>query len=84
MESPLARRGVSGFSCSTVTEGALPTWGSVPESERGPADLVDAFNSGARVGGNKVPTGEVFLPVGLLGKGDEVANLVDSSLTGKW
>ena len=35
------------------------------------------------MGGYKVPPGESFLYVGLLGKGDEVANLVDSSLTGK-
>ena len=53
------------------------------EGERGPADPVDAFKSGARVGGNKMLTGEGFLPVGLLGKGDEVANFVDFSLTGK-
>ena len=66
---------MSGFSCSTVAEGALRTWGSVREGERGPADPVDAFKSGARVSGNKVPTGEGFLSVGLLGKGHEVANL---------
>ena len=53
------------------------------ESERGYADPVDAFESGARVGGNKVPAGEGCLPASLLGKGDEVANLVDSSFTGK-
>ena len=58
-------------------------WGSVREGERGPADQVDAFKSGVRVGGNKVPPGEGFLPVGLLGKGGEVAILVDSSLKGK-
>ena len=58
-------------------------WGSVREGERGPADPLGAFKSGARAGGDKVPTGEGFLPVGLLGKGDEVANLVESSLTGK-
>ena len=83
MESPLVRRAVPGFSCSTVAEGAQRTWGSVRESERGPADPADAFKSGARLGGDKVPTGEGFLPVGLLGKGDDVANLVDSSLAGK-
>ena len=60
---------MSGFSGSTVAGGALPTWGSVHEGEKGPADPVDAFKSGARVGGNKVPTGEGFLPVGLLGEG---------------
>ena len=83
MESPLARRVVSGFFCSTVAEGALRTWGIVGEEERGPADTVDAFKSGARMDGNKVLTGEGFPPADLLGKGDEVANLVDSSLTGK-
>ena len=46
-------------------------------------DPVDAFKSKARVGGNKLPTGEGFLPVDLLGKGDDVANLVDSCLTGR-
>ena len=44
---------------------------------------VYAFKSGARSGGKKVPTGEGFLPVDLLEKGDEIANLVDTSLTGK-
>ena len=53
------------------------------ESERGPADPVDPFTSGARVGGNKVPTGENFLTVAPQGKGDEVANLVDSFVKGK-
>ena len=50
---------------------------------RGPADPAHAFKSGAPVGGNKLSTEEGFLPVGLLGKGDGVANLVGSSLTGK-
>ena len=54
------------------------------EDERGPADPADAFKSGDRVGDNKVSTGEGFLPVDLLGKGDEVVNPGDSSLTGKW
>ena len=53
------------------------------EGERGPADPVDAFKNGAQVGGNKVPTGEGFIPVGLVGKGDEAHNLVNSSLTEK-
>ena len=83
MESPLARREVSGFSCYTAAEGALCTWGSVREGQRGPLDPVDAFKSGARVGGCLVPTGDGFLPGDLLGKGDAAANLVDSSLTGK-
>jgi len=55
----------------------------VREDERGPADPVDVFKNGARVGGNKGSTGEGFRPVDLVGKGDEVANLVDSSLIGK-
>ena len=69
MESALHLRATSVFCCSTVAEDALRTWGSVREGERGPADLVDAFKSGARVGGDKVPTGEGFL-VGLMGKGE--------------
>ena len=35
------------------------------------------------MGGNNVPAGEGFPPVGLLGKGEEEANLVGSSLAGK-
>ena len=81
MLSQLARRAVSGFSFSTVAEGALRTWGRVREGERGPADPADAFTSGAWVGDNNVPTAEGFFRVGLLGKGDEVFKLVDSSLT---
>ena len=72
MESPLTRRTASGSSCSTRAEGAL--WGSVREYERGPADPVDNFKNGPRVGGNKVPTRE---------KGDEVAKNVDSSFIKK-
>lgn len=53
------------------------------DDERASEDPADDLKNGARVGGNKVPTGEGFLPVDLLRKGDEVANLVDSSLTGK-
>ena len=53
------------------------------EDQTGPADRVDDFRNGTRVGGDKAPTGESFLPVDLLGKEDEVANLVDSCLTGK-
>ena len=50
----------------------------------GPADPENDFDkNGARVVGNKVSTGEGFLPVGLPGKGDKVANLVDSSSKGK-
>ena len=53
------------------------------EDERGSADPADVFRSGARVGGNKNPTREGSFPLGHLEKGDEVANLVDSSLMGK-
>ena len=83
MQLPLARRAVSGFSCSTVADGALRTWVSVREGERGPADAVDAFKSEPPIVGTKLPTGGGFLPADLLGKGDEVANLVGSSLTRK-
>ena len=40
--------------------------------------------SGARVGGNIRPTREGSFAFALLGKGNEVANLDDSSLVGKW
>ena len=53
------------------------------EGETGPADPVDAFKSGPPVGGAKLSTDGGFLPADLLGKGDEVANFVGSSLTGK-
>ena len=79
----MARRAVSDLSGSTGAEGALRTWSGMREDKRGPGDPVDDFRNGARVGGNKVPTGEGFPPVDLVGKGDEVANLVDSSFTGK-
>ena len=39
--------------------------------------------SGARVGGNISPAQEGYFPLGLLEKGDEVANLLDSSLMGE-
>ena len=41
------------------------------------------FWSGARAGGNNVFTRKGSVPLGLLEKGDEVANLVDSSLMDK-
>lgn len=53
------------------------------EDEAGPVDPVDVFRNGARVGGNIVFTREGSFPLALLEKGDEVANLVDSSLMGK-
>ena len=48
------------------------------EDERGPADPVYDFESGAWTRGNKGFTGEGFHPVDLVGKGDKVASLVDS------
>ena len=53
------------------------------EDERGPANPADEIENGAPVGGNKGPTGGGFRPVDLVGKGDQVANIVDSSLIGK-
>ena len=44
---------------------------------------IDVFKSGARVGGNIGPTRGGSSPLALLEKGDEVANLDDSSLMGK-
>ena len=58
-------------------------WVSVHEDGAGPVDPVGVFMSGARVGGSICPTREGFVPLGLLEKEDEVANLVDSSLMGK-
>ena len=82
VESPLTRRAVSGFSSSAVAEEALRTWVSVRDGQSEPADPVYAFKSGPPVGGNKLFR-QVFLPAGLLGKGDEVSNLVGSSSTEK-
>ena len=48
------------------------------KDEAGPVDPVGVFGSEARPGGINVFTREVFFPSGLLEKGDEVANLVDS------
>ena len=42
---------------------------------RGHADPEHDFRNGARAGGNKVSTGEGFLSVDVVGKGDEVAHL---------
>ena len=47
------------------------------EDEAGPADPEGIFKSGARAGGNNTSTREGSFPLGLLKKGDEVANLVD-------
>lgn len=44
---------------------------------------VDDLKHGARGRGNKGPAGDDFFPVDLLGKVDEVANLVESSLIEK-
>ena len=86
MESPLAQRAVNGRcqgSAVPAAKGVLRTWTGVGVEERGPTDPIDDFRNGARVGGNKVSTGKGFLPVDLVGKGDEVANLAESSLIGK-
>lgn len=53
------------------------------EDEREPADPVDDFKHGIWVSGNNAPTREGSLPVNRLGKGDEIANLVDSFLIRK-
>ena len=47
------------------------------------ADPVGVFMSGARVGDNTSPTRGCSFPLALLEKGNEVANLDDSSLMGK-
>ena len=53
------------------------------EDKAGLADPVGVFMSGARVGGNIGPTRGGSFPLALLEKGNEVANLDDSSLMGK-
>ena len=73
---------VGSSSCSAGIDAARCTWVSVHEGEAGPADPVGVFRSGARVGGNKSPTREGSFPLGLSERGDEVADLVDSSLMG--
>ena len=55
----------------------------MPEDGAGPADPVGVFMSGARVGDNLSLAREGSFPLGPLEKGDEVANLIDSSLMGK-
>ena len=52
------------------------------EDKPGLADPVGVFMSGARVGGNTYPTRGGSFPLDLLEKGNEVANLDDSSLMG--
>ena len=47
------------------------------------ADPVVVFRNGGRMGGNKNPTREGSFPLGILQNGNEVADLVDSSLMGK-
>ena len=53
------------------------------EDKAGLADPVGDFMSEARVVGNIGPTREGSCPLVLLEKGNEVANLDDSSLMGK-
>ena len=50
------------------------------KDEAGSVDPVGGFWSGARGSGNNVFTREGSFPLCLLEKGDEIANLVDSSL----
>ena len=50
------------------------------KGEAGPVGLVGVFWSGARAGGNNAFTRGGSFPLGLLKKGDKVADLVDSSL----
>ena len=56
---------------------------SVREDKAGVADPVGVFMSGARVDGNIGPTRGGSFPSALLEKGNEVADLDDSSLMGK-
>ena len=53
------------------------------KDEAASVDAVGVFWSGARAGGNIGFTGKGSDPLGLLEKRDEVASLVDSSLTEK-
>ena len=53
------------------------------KDEAGSVDPVGVFRSGARGSGNNVFTRGGSFPLCLLEKGDEVANLVDSSLMEK-
>ena len=61
----------------------LRTWSGVREDERGSADPVDDLQNSDRVRGDKGSTGRGFRHVDLVGNGDGVANLVDTSLKGK-
>ena len=58
-------------------------WISLREDGAGPVYPVSVFMIGARVGGNIRPTRQGSLPLRLLEKGDDVANLDDSSLMAK-
>ena len=58
-------------------------WVSVLKDEAGSVDPVGVFWSGARTIGNNVFTRGGSFPLGILEKGDEGANLVDSSLMEK-
>ena len=55
----------------------------VGEDGAGLVAPIGVFKSGARVGGNIGPTRGGSSPLALLEKGNEVANLDDSSLMGK-
>ena len=53
------------------------------EDEAAPVDPVGVFSNGTRAGGNNCFTRGDSFPLGLLEKGDEVSNLVGSSLMEK-
>lgn len=52
------------------------------EDEIGSTDAVGTTSGTGHGWGAKMSTGDGFFPVDLVGKGDEVANVVDSSLIG--
>ena len=81
--SPLARRAVSDLLPEPLGRHSPKHVGERIKAEAGPVDAVDVVWSGVRVGGNKGFSRGGSFPSGLLEKGDEVANLVDSSLMKK-
>lgn len=82
MKSPLARLAVLGLCCSTKAVGALHTWVSVRENVMGPADATDCVKIEFEVSDNNVSAGKGFFLADLLGKVNEIENLVDYSLIG--
>ena len=75
--SPLASRAVSVLLPDPLVATLPDARGR--EDGAGPADPVGVFMSGAGVGGNIYPTREGSFALVLLEKGNEVANLDDSS-----